>query len=131
MRGPTGAAGAEAYRMFSLVGAAGSTAARYLSAIGNAVQGSEPLGKRPIPRATTFSTLRVYFATPYVTANATITLRVNGVDTSLTGVISAGGTTLTVTGGSVVVAANDSITIKIQLDAIETNATLGVSAVVY
>jgi hypothetical protein len=130
MRGPTGAAGAEAYRLFSLAGAAGSTAARYLSIVGNTVQASEPLCKRAVPRATTFSTLRVYFATAYATANATLTLRVNGVDTALTGVISAGGQTLTVT-GSVGVAANDAISVKIQLDAIESNATLGVSAVIY
>lgn len=129
MRGPTGAAGAEAYRLFSLAGAA-TTAARYLSTIGNSVQASEPIGKRPIPRATTFSTLRVYFATPYATANATMTLRVNGVDTTLTGVISAGGNTLTVTGVAAV-SAFDSISVRIVLDSAEANATLGVSAVVY
>lgn len=130
MRGPTGAAGAEAYRLFSLAGAA-TTSARYLSTIGNSVQASETLGKRKIPRATTFSTLRVYFTNAYVTANATITLRVNGSNTALSGVISAAGQTLAVTGGSVVVAAGDSISVQITLDSAEANATLGVSAVVY
>jgi hypothetical protein len=130
MRGPTGAAGAEAFRFFCISGAA-TTGDRFVELRGVLVQALEIRGSRVMPRAATFTTLRVYLANPYATANATIALRVNGVDTGLTGVISAGSQTLTVTGGSVVAAAGDALSLRITLDSAEANATLGISAVVY
>lgn len=130
MRGPRGAAGAEAYRFFCVAGAAGSTLARFIPLLGVAAQASEITAFRQVPRAATLTTLRVYLTTPYVTANATIALRLNGVDTALVGVISAGGQVLTVT-GVVAVAAGNTLSVRIQLDAAETNATLGISVVAY
>lgn len=130
MQGPQGAAGAEAYRFFCISGAA-ATSDRFVELRGVLVQAAEIRGYRQMPRATTLTTLRVYLANPYATANATIALRVNGVDTGLTGTINAGSQTLTVTGGSVSVAAGDAISIRITLSASEANATLGLSAVVY
>lgn len=129
MRGPTGAAGAEAYRFFCISGAA-ATADRFIELRGALVQAQEIRGFKQLPRATTLTTLRVYFTTPYATANATIALRVNGVDTGLTGTINAGSQTLTVT-GSVAIAAGDTISVRITLSSAEANTTLGISAVVY
>lgn len=129
MRGPTGAAGAESYRFFCIAGAA-TTSDRFVELRGVAVQPAELRGKRQVPRATTFSTLRAWFATPFTTANATIALRVNGVDSGLSGTIVAGAQSLLVT-GSVAVAAGDAISIRITLNSAEANATLGVSVAVY
>lgn len=129
MRGPRGAAGAEAYRFFCVAGAA-TTSDRFVELRGVAVQASEIRGNRQMPRATTLTALRVYLTTPFVTANATIALRVNGVDSSLIGTISAGGQTLSVS-GSVAVAALDAISIRLTLDSAEASAALGISVVVY
>jgi hypothetical protein len=130
MRGPTGAAGAEAYRFFCIAGAA-TTSDRFIELRGSAVQASEIRAKRRMPRNTTLTDLRVYFKTAHAVANATITVRLNGVDTGLSGVINASAQTLTVSGGSVSVVAGDALSVKIALSSAEANATLGVSVVVY
>jgi hypothetical protein len=129
MRGPTGAAGAEAIRFFCISGAA-ATSDRFVELRGSAVQTGELRGYRQVPRSTTLSAMRVWLRNPYVTANATLALRVNGVDSSLTGTISAGAQSLLVS-ASVSVSAGDTVSLRITLDSAEANATLGVSAVIY
>jgi hypothetical protein len=130
MRGPTGAAGAEAYRFFCIAGAA-TTNDRFLELRGANVQPSEMRGNRQVPRATTLTSMRVYLRNPYVTANATIALRVAGVDSALAGTISAGGQVLTVTGMAVGVTAGQALSVRLTLDSAEANSTLGISVVVY
>lgn len=127
--GATGAAGGEAYRFFCAAGDS-TTSDRFVEIRGLTVQSSEIRGQRQLLRASTLTTLRVWFNTPYTTANATITVRKNGADTTLTGTISAGAQTLTVT-GTVTYSAGDALSVKISLSSAEANATLGISCVVY
>jgi len=64
------------------------------------------------------------------TANLTLTLRVNGVDSSLTVTINAGSTSASAS-GSVSVTINDVLSIKCVASATENNATANLLVAVY
>lgn len=126
--GPPGPDGALEYRWGSDTAVA-VVSFRYLDHRINVLSTTEPFSQHLVQQNATLTKLRVALWTAMTTATITVTLRKNGVDTTLVATITAGNVAALST-GSVSIVAGDKLSCRIdQSVTAEAQASLGLRAV--